>query len=202
MSSKVSLEDVKKLREATGVGMQDAQKALLEAEGDLSKAQELLRRKGLAVAAKKSARATKSGLVHAYVHGGKVGVLLEVSCETDFVAKTDDFKNLTHDLALQIAAMAPRYIARQDVPADAVAAERSIFMDQAKAQNKPAEVTERIVEGKLDKFFGEICLLEQPTIKDPKVIVSRLLTDAIQKLGENIVIARFARFQLGESGKN
>lgn len=201
MNVKVSKEDVKKLREATGVGMQDAQKILIETGGDFSKAADLIRQKGLAVAAKKSSRATKSGLVHTYVHGGKVGVLLEVNCETDFVARTDDFSALVHELALQIAAMAPRFVSRHDVPAEIVEKEKSIFASSTANQNKPAEVVERIMSGKLDKFFEEVCLLEQPTIKEPKVKVSQLLAGAIQKLGENIVVARFSRFQLGEKDK-
>lgn len=195
---KVTAEEIKKLREATGVGMQDAQKILVEAGGDMAKAQELLRKKGLATAAKKSSRTAAEGVVEAYVHGGKVGVLVEVNCETDFVAKTVDFKNFVHELALQIAAMSPLYIARTDVPAELAEKERQIYREQVAGQKKPAEIVERVINGKLDKFYEEVCLLEQPSIKEPKIKVAQMLTDVITKVGENVVVNRFVRYALGE----
>lgn len=195
---KVSIEAIKKLREITGVGMQDAQAALAEGGGDLQAAQDILRKKGVAKAAKKSSRATRQGIISSYVHGEKVGVLLEVNCETDFVAKTDDFRFLVHELALQIASMAPRYVGRSQVPADIVEKERSIFAEQVAAQGKPEAIVQKIIAGKLDKFFEEVCLLEQPSIKDPNLKISQLVTDAVAKLGENIVVSRFVRYQLGE----
>jgi elongation factor Ts len=200
MSYKISVADIKKFREATGLGMQDAQKILLEAGGDMAKATELARKKGLATAANKSSRKVKAGLIEAYVHGGgRVGVILEVNCETDFVAKTPAFKTFAHELALQVAATAPRYLSRADVPANVIEQEKSIYRAQLAEQKKSAEIMDRIIEGKLEKFYEETCLLEQPSIKDPKIKVSQLLTDIITKVGENVVISRFTRYQLGEN---
>lgn len=197
-SEKISVDLIKKLRELTGVGMQDAQIVLQEAGGDLTKAHELLRRKGIAVASKKSTRTTRQGTVESYVHGGKVGVLVEVNCETDFVAKNPDFKSFVHDIALQIAGTAPKYISRPDVPASLLEKERSIAREQMAGQKKPEAVLEKIIAGKLEKFYEENCLLDQATIKNSDITVGQLLTDAISKFGENIVISRFVRYQLGE----
>lgn len=198
MTAKVSAKDVKTFRENTGLGMQDAQKILIEAGGDMQLAQELARKKGMSTAAKKSSRATKDGMIEAYVHGGRVGVLVEVNCETDFVAKTPDFKNFVHELALQVAAMAPRYVSREEVPSEVLEKEKGIYAAQMAGEKKPKEILDRIISGKLEKFFEEACLLEQPSIKDPKIKISQLLTQVITKVGENIVVARFTRYQLGE----
>lgn len=196
---KVSLDAIKQLRERTGVGLSDARSALEETGGDIDLAQDLLRKKGVAKAAKKSDRVAREGLVATYSHGSKVGVLVEVNCETDFVAKTDDFKNLVREIALQVAGASPQYVSRQQVPADVVAHEESIAREQFSGQNKPAEVVEKIIQGKLEKFYESVCLLDQPYIRDPDIRVGQLVTDAVAKLGENIVVARFTRFQLGES---
>ena len=196
--SSIKADDVKKLRETTGAGMQDAHKALSDADGDMEKAIDALRKRGAIKQAKKSGRSAREGLVDCYVHGGRVGVLVEVNCETDFVAKTDDFKNLVHEIALQIAATAPIYVHREEVPAEIVEKEREVLREVAKSEGKPQAVAEKIVAGKLDKFFAEICLLEQPTIKDPKQTIAQMLTDTVARVGENIVITRFTRYQLGE----
>lgn len=198
MNKKVSIKDIKRLREFTGAGMQDAQKALQEAGGDFALANELLRKKGLAIAQKKSTRTAKQGIIDCYIHGTKVGVIVEVNCETDFVAKTPEFKNFVHEIALQIAGSSPRYILRDEVPQEVIEKEKSIIREQIAEQKKPEAVAEKILAGKLDKFFEEVCLLEQPYIKEPKMKVSQLLTDLVAKLGENIVISRFTRYQLGE----
>ena len=198
MTGKVSVKDVKTFRENTGLGIQDAQRILVEAGGDMQLAQELARKKGMNTAAKKSSRAAKDGMIEAYVHGGRVGVLVEVNCETDFVAKTPDFKNFVHELALQIAAMAPRYVSREEVPAEVLEKEKGIYRAQISDDKKPKEIQERIISGNLEKFFEEACLLEQPSIKDPKIKISQLLTEVVTKVGENVVVARFTRYQLGE----
>jgi elongation factor Ts len=198
MKEKVSIEDIKKIREAMGVGIADAREALEEAGGDMKQATEILRKKGVALAAKKSSRAAKQGLIETYAHQGRVGVLLEVNCETDFVAETPDFRNFVHELALQVAAMAPKYVSRNDVPEAVLAKEREIYGQMDAVQGKPAQVAAKIVDSKLEKFYEESCLLEQPSIKDPKIKISQMLTDLVGKLGENIVVARFIRYQLGE----
>ncbi|MCL6447752.1 MAG: translation elongation factor Ts [Armatimonadetes bacterium] len=190
---------VKELRERTGAGMMDCKKALTETGGDLQKAVDYLREKGLAAAAKKAGRVTTEGLVDAYIHpGGKVGVLLEVNCETDFVARTDDFRALVHDLAMQVAAARPEYVRREDVPADVIEREKEILAAQAAAEGKPEKVLPKIVEGRLEKYFKETCLLEQPFIKNQDVTIQQLLNEHIARLGENISVRRFARFELGE----
>ncbi len=190
---------VRDLRERTGAGMMDCKKALSEVGGDVEKAVVFLREKGLAAAAKRAGRSAGDGAVGSYIHaGGKIGVLVEVNCETDFVARTDDFQNLVKDLAMQVAAANPRYVKREDVPSDVVEQERSIFRNQAAESGKPEKVIEKIVGGKVEKFYGEICLLEQAYIKDGDKKVGDLVTDAISKLGENLVVRRFARFQLGD----
>lgn len=193
---------VKELRERTGAGMMECKQALAESQGDAERAVELLRTRGLAKAAKKSGRETTEGAIGAYIHaGGKIGVLVEVACETDFVAKTDEFQALVRDLAMHVAGASPspRYVARADVPADEVAKERRILAAQAAESGKPANVVEKIVEGRIGKFLAEVCLLEQPFIKDPDVTVGEMLTRHVAKLGENMTVRRFVRYQMGES---
>jgi len=195
----VSAAQVKELRERTGAGMMDCKRALEECGGDMEKAIEYLRKKGLATAAKKAGRVAKEGLVHAYIHGGgRIGVLIEVNCETDFVAKTEEFRQLVHDLAMQVAASRPEYISREDVPEEVINKEKEILTAQALAEGKPQNIVEKIVEGRLEKFFKEVCLLEQPFIKDMEKTVKNVITEAIARLGENIVVRRFARFEVGE----
>jgi elongation factor Ts len=199
----IRAEAVKELREKTGAGFMDCKKALAEASGDLEQAVRWLREKGLAAAAKKAGRATSEGLVGTYLHaGGRIGVLVEVNCETDFVAKTPDFQNLVKELAMQVAAASPalpRYIRREEVPVEVVEQEREIYRAQAKSSGKPEKVIEKIADGKVDKFLSDVCLLEQPFIRDPEKTVKDVVGEAIAKLGENINVRRFARFQLGES---
>lgn len=198
----ITAEKVKELREKTGAGMMDCKKALTEANGDFEKAVDILRQKGLASAQKKSSRKAAEGLVGSYIHMDKIGVLVEVNCETDFVAKTDIFRELVKDLAMQIAASAPQYISREDVPSEVIEREKAIYRASIEG-NKPPEVVDRIIEGKLEKFYAETCLLEQVFIKDPegKKKVKDLITEVIARLGENIVVRRFARFQVGEGLK-
>jgi elongation factor Ts len=197
----ISAGNVKELREKTGAGIMDCKRALAESECDLEKAVTYLREKGLAAASKKAGRATSEGLVTPYIHaGGKIGVLLEVNCETDFVAKTDDFQGFTHNVAMHIAAMNPQYVSRDDVPADVVEKEKAIFIAQAKDSGKPEKVLEKIAEGKIDKFFKDVCLLDQPFVKDPDSSIGDLLKELISKLGENMQIKRFTRFAVGEGG--
>lgn len=191
---------VKELREKTGAGILDCQKALTENGDDVEKAIDYLRQKGLAAAAKKAGRETNQGLIHSYIHmGGKIGVLIEVNCETDFVARNEEFKAFVNDLALQIAAANPSYVKRDDIPANLVEREKAIFEGQAKELGKPAAALPKIVEGKLEKFYQENCLLEQSFIKDPTVTVKDLVAQKISKIGENMNIRRFTRFQLGEA---
>lgn len=197
--SEVSAARVRELRDKTGAGMMDCKRALGSCDGDMEKAVVFLREKGLAAAAKRSARTASEGAVGSYIHaGGKIGVLIEVNCETDFVARTAEFQNLLKDLAMQVAAANPRCVNREEVSADTIEAERSIYRAQASGSGKPPQVIEKIVDGKLEKFFADSCLLEQPFIKDPQRTVSQLVTDVIAHLGENVVVRRFARFQLGE----
>ena len=188
---------VKQLREKTNAGMMDCKRALAEAEGDLAKAETILRTKGIASASKKASRATKEGIVASYIHlQGKVGVLVEVNCETDFVAKNENFRGFVKDITLHIAAAHPLYVSREDVPGKLIEAEREIYTAQVKG--KPAKVTEKIVDGKLDKFYSTVCLLEQGFIKNPDVTIKDLLNGKIAELGENIVIRRFTRYLVGE----
>jgi elongation factor Ts len=197
--SEVSASSVRDLRERTGAGMMDCKKALAEVKGDVEKAIVYLREKGLAAAAKRAGRTAADGLVEAYIHaGGKIGVLIEVNCETDFVARTDDFRGLVRDLAMQVAAANPRYVSREDVPGDVIEQERQIYAAQAASSGKPAPVIEKMVAGKIEKFYADVCLLEQAFIKDADKQVSQLVSDATAKMGENIVVRRFSRFQLGE----
>jgi elongation factor Ts len=191
---------VKELREKTGAGLLDCQKALGEAEGDLEKAIRLLRERGLAKAAKKALRAATDGAIGAYIHpGGKIGVLIEVNCETDFVAKTPEFQQLVKDLAMQVAAAAPRYVARTEVPPAEIESEREIYRKQALQSGKPEKVIERIVEGQVERFFKDVCLLEQPFIKQSDRTVEEIVKEAIVRFGVNVAVRRFARFQLGET---
>ena len=195
----VSASAVKELRERTGAGMMDCKKALAESGGDLQKAVDYLRQKGLAAAAKKADRRAADGAVGAYVHpGGKIGVLVEINCETDFVARTAEFQALVKDIAMQVAAANPRVVRREEVSPDELEKEKSIYRQQALETGKPEKVVERIVEGKIERFFSEICLLEQSFIKDPDKNITNVINDAIARLGENIQIRRFARYHLGE----
>jgi elongation factor Ts len=190
---------VKKLRDLTGAGMMECKAALTEAGGDIEAATTILRKRGLAQAGKKAGRATKEGLVGSYIHmGGKIGVLVEVNCESDFVARTDDFQNLAREVAMHIAAANPQYVRREDVPPDVLDRERAIYRGQMEGQKKPAAVLDKIVEGKLNSFYEQVCLLDQPSIRDPKLTIGQIVTAAIAKMGENIAIPRFVRFKLGE----
>jgi elongation factor Ts len=198
--SEVNAAQVRELREKTGAGFMDCKRALAETGADLEKAIIYLREKGLAAVAKRSARAASEGIVGSYIHaGGKIGVLIEVSCETDFVARTAEFQNLVKDLAMQVAAANPRYVRSEEVSQAVMDAERSIYRAQASDSGKPAPVIERIIDGKIEKFLSDVCLLQQPYIKEPQRTVGQLITDASAQLGENIVVRRFARFQLGET---
>jgi elongation factor Ts len=197
----ITADLVKTLRERTGAGMMDCKAALAETNGDIEQAVDVLRKRGLAQAARKSGRATNEGVVHAYIHqGGKVGVLVEVNCESDFVARTADFQGLVKELGLQIAAAAPQYVSREEVPAEVIEREKVIYREQMAASGKPAHVLDKIVEGKLDAFYKQVCLVDQASIRDPNVTVADMIKAAIGKLGENIGVARFARFKVGERG--
>ena len=198
----IPAEMVRKLREETGAGMMDCKTALVEAKGDPETARELLRKKGLAAAAKKAGRATSEGMIGSYIHpGAKVGVLVEVDCETDFVAKTPEFQGLVKDIAMHVAAGAPAvplYVSREDVPADVLDKEREIYRAQAAAQGKPPAVQDKIAEGKLKEYYATFCLLEQPFVKDTKITVGQLIQEKIALVKENVVVRRFARFRVGE----
>ncbi len=197
--AEVGAKEVYELRKRTGAGVMDCKKALQEAGGDIEKACDILRKKGIETAAKKQSRAAKEGLIGSYVHtDGKIGVLVEVNCETDFVARTEEFQKLVKELTLQIAAQAPRWIAPEDVPEEIKSQEESIYWEQLKDSNKPDHVKQKIVEGKMKKFYEENCLLEQEYIRDPDKRVKDLVVEAIARLGENIVVKRFVRFKLGE----
>jgi elongation factor Ts len=196
----MSLELVRDLRERTGAGLLDCQKALGEAQGDADKALRLLRERGLAKAAKKSTRTATDGVVGSYIHpGGKIGVLVEVNCETDFVAKTPEFQQLVRDLGMQIAASAPRYVSREEVAPAELEAEREIYRAQARRSGKPENIIERIVEGQVERFYKDVCLLEQPFIKQSDRTVEEIVKEAIVRFGVNVAVRRFARFQLGET---
>jgi elongation factor Ts len=198
----ITAEQVKQLREKTGAGMMECKAALTETGGDQEKAVDVLRKKGLASAAKRAGRATSQGVVGSYIHtGGKVGVLVEVNCETDFVARTEDFQGLVKELALHIAAADPRYVRREDVPADVLEKEKEIYRAQFADSGKPPAVVEKIVEGKLGSFYSQIVLIDQPSVRDPNVTVSQLIAQASAKTGENITVSRFARFKVGEPGE-
>ncbi|MDA0346104.1 MAG: translation elongation factor Ts [Verrucomicrobia bacterium] len=197
MSVQITASMVNDLRQKTGVGLMDCKRALVESEGDLEKAITALRKKGVSTAEKKAGRAASEGLIEQYIHmGGKVGVLIELNCETDFVAKTDDFKALAKDICLHVAAANPSFLRREQVSEELTNQERDIAIGQA--EGKPPQAVEKIVEGKLDKFYSQICLIEQPFIKDPAKTVKELINEKISQLGENIVIRRFSRYQLGQ----
>jgi elongation factor Ts len=191
---------VKELRERTGTGMMECKDALAQSKGNIDDAVAILRKKGLATAARRSSRATSEGLVGSYIHpGGRIGVLLEINCETDFVARTDEFQSLVKDICMHVAAASPRFIDREEVTPGILEKEREIYLDQAKATGKPEKVLEKIVQGKMEKFYSEACLMEQPFVKDSSMSVGDLLTAAISRTGENMKIRRFSRFVLGES---
>jgi len=195
----IKADQVKKLREKSGVGMMECKKALTEACGDMEKAEIILRERGLAAASKKSNRATNQGIIESYIHpGSKIGVLLEINCETDFVARNEQFKELVHNIALHIAAAAPVYVSIDDVPAEIQESEKEIYRKQALNEGKPEAVLEKIAEGRLKKFYEEHCLLEQPYVKDNDITINEFVKQAIAKIGENIIIRRFCRYVLGE----
>ncbi len=196
----ISIEDIKRLKNLTGVGLTDAKKALTEVDGDFDKALEAMRKKGLTKAEKKGEREARQGMVDTYLHSGRIGVVVEVNCETDFVARTDDFKNFVHDVAMHIAAANPEYISLENVPADEREAKKAEFSEKALAEGKPENMIENIVDGMLKKHFAEKCLLDQPFIKNPDQTVGDLLKEQIAKLGENMVIRQMARVELGQVG--
>lgn len=190
---------VNELRQRTGAGMMECKKALVEAKGDIGEAEVVLRKRGIAGAAKKAGRATRQGLIGSYIHaGGQLGVMVEVNCESDFVARTDDFKELVHDIAMHIAAADPRFLRREDVPAGLIEKEKEIARDRARNEGKPEKVLDRIVEGRIAKFYEEVCLLDQPFVKEATVTIDQLVKQKVAKLGENIGIARYVRFKVGD----
>jgi elongation factor Ts len=196
----ITADQVKKLRDLTGAGMMECKAALTEANGNIEEATTILRKRGLAQATKKAGRSTNEGLIGSYIHmGGKIGVLVEVNCESDFVARTDDFQNLAREIAMHIAAASPQYVRREDVPPEILDRERGIFRGQMEGQNKPDAIIDKIVEGKLNSFYEQVCLLDQPSIRDPKLTIGQVVQAAIAKMGENIAIPRFVRFKLGET---
>ncbi len=194
----ISASAVKELRERTGVGMMDCKNALVETNGDIEKAIDYLREKGLAKAAKKAGRVAAEGLVESYIHGGRIGVLIEVNSETDFVAKNEEFKTFVKDMAMQVAATNPKYVSREEIPEEEIAREREVLTHQAINEGKPEHIAAKMVEGRIEKYFEQVCLLDQNFIKDPDVKVSDLLNNLITKIGENLKIRRFARFEVGE----
>ena len=195
----ITAEMVKTLRERTGAGMRDCKKALTATEGNMDKAIDFLREKGLAAAAKKADRIATDGLVESYIHaGGRIGVLVEINCETDFVAKTDAFKELVKDIAMHIAATNPSYLKREEVPTAELEHEQAVLAEQARNEGKPEKIIEKMVAGRIEKYYKEVCLMEQPFVKDPDKTISDLITESIAKIGENISIRRFTRYQLGE----
>jgi elongation factor Ts len=198
----ISATQVKELREKTGAPMMDCKKALVDAKGDHEQAIILLRKRGASIAERKAGRMTSEGAVASYIHaGGKIGVLLEVNCESDFVARTDDFKELVHDIAMHIAASDPKFVRKEDVTEVDFAREKEIYLAQAVASGKPANIAEKMVAGKMEKFYEEVCLLEQPFIRDQTVSIGQLIATKIGKLGENIAVRRFARFKVGDAGE-
>src|SRR5262245_5556904 len=198
--AEITAGQVKQLRERTGAGMMECKKALVEAKGDLAEGEVLLRKWGIASAGKKSARSTRQGLIGTYIHaGGQLGVMVEINCESDFVARTDDFKELVHDVAMHIAAADPRYVRKEDVPEAVLEKEKEIARDRARGEGKPEKILDKIVEGRIAKFHEEVCLLEQPFVKEATTSVAQLVKTKIAKLGENISIARYVRFKVGDS---
>ena len=194
----ISAKDVKELRERTGAGMMDCKNALVETEGDIEKAIDFLREKGLASAAKKAGRIASEGLVDAYIHGGRIGVLVEVNSETDFVAKTEEFQEFVRDVAMQVAATNPKYVSREDVDEEEINREKEVLRNQALNEGKPEKIVEQMVNGRIEKYFEEICLLDQKFIKNPDLTIQDLLNEKISTIGENLRIRRFARFEVGE----
>lgn len=198
-SATITTEQIKTLRKETNAGIMECKNALVEAKGDFKKAKAILREKGLRQAQKKSGRTAAEGLIESYIHAGsKIGVLLELNCETDFVSKTDEFKTLVKELAMQIAAAKPEYISREDIPEETISIQKDLYTEQAKKEGKPDKVIDKIIEGKINKFYQQICLLEQPYIRDEEKRVTDLIQEIVAKLGENIVVKRFSRFQVGE----
>ena len=198
--AEITAQLVKQLRERTGAGMMECKRALEETKGDLAEAEVVLRKRGIAAAGKKAARATRQGVIGSYIHpGAQLGVLVEVNCESDFVARTEDFQQLVHDVAMQIAALDPRYVRREDVTEEVLQKEREIQRARAIAEGKPPQVAEKMIEGRLNKFFEEVCLYEQPFIKDGTVTVAQLIAVMIAKIGENITVSRFMRFKVGDA---
>ncbi|MEN6537636.1 MAG: translation elongation factor Ts [Bryobacteraceae bacterium] len=198
--AEITAQLVKELRERTGAGMMECKNALVEAKGDLNEAETVLRKRGIASAVKKATRATKQGLISSYIHpGSQLGVLVEVNCESDFVARTDDFRDLVHDVAMQIAAADPKYVRREEVPAEVLEKEREIQKARAIAEGKPPQVADKIVEGRLSKFYEEVCLYDQPFIKDNSVTIDQLIKMKIAKTGENMSVSRYVRFKIGDS---
>lgn len=196
----ISVEKIKELRELTGAGVLDAKKALEAADGDFEKATEALRKKGLARAEKRSEREASEGVVEVYAHpGNRVGVMLELNCETDFVALNEEFQELAHDLALHVAAMSPKYVSREDVPEDVLEDQVAAMRAQAEAEGKPADIVDKIVQGRLNKYYAETVFLEQPFVKDDDIVVDELIKNAISKMGENIILRRFVRYELGDT---
>ena len=196
----ITAEQVKALREKTGAGMMECKAALTEANGNMDDAVTILRKRGLAQAAKRAGRNTSQGLVSSYIHmGGKIGVLVEINCESDFVARTDGFQTLVKEVAMHIAAADPKFVSREDVPAEAIEKEKAIYRAQFEGSGKPAPVIEKIVEGKIGSYYSQVCLLDQPSVRDQNVTVGQMVKEAIAKTGENVTVARFARFKLGES---
>ncbi|MEG6521677.1 translation elongation factor Ts [Desulfotomaculum sp. 1211_IL3151] len=197
--AEISASMVKELRERTGAGMMDCKKALTEVAGDMEKAIEFLREKGLAAAAKKAGRIAAEGIIEAYIHGGgRIGVLVEINCETDFVAKNEDFRNLARDIAMQIAAAKPEYVRREEVSSEKIEKEKEILKAQALNEGKPEKIVEKMVEGRIEKYFKEVCLLEQPFIKDPDKTVQHVINEVVSKIGEKIDVRRFSRYEVGE----
>ena len=194
----ITSQMVKELREKTNAGMMDCKKALTDTDGDMEKAVDLLRQKGLAVAAKRAGKETREGVIEAYIHaGGRIGVMVEVACETDFVAKTDDFKAFARNIAMHVAAVSPLAVSRDEIPAEVVQREKDIYINQALESGKPQQIAEKMVAGKMEKFLAEVCLLEQMYVKNPDLSVQDLLNELVAKMGENISIKKFARFQIG-----
>ncbi len=199
MSREITAREVRELRDKTGAGVLACKKALEEVDGDMEEAISLLRKKGEEIATKRGGRATSSGIVFSYIHAGdQVGVMVEVNCESDFVARNEDFRRFAKDVAMQITAMNPKWVTREDVPAEAVARERDILLEQARAEGKPEHIIEKMVEGRLNKFYEIHCLLDQPFIRDDSVTIQSLLTDLVARSGENVVVRRFCRYQVGE----
>ncbi len=198
--AEITAQLVKQLRERTGAGMMECKSALVEANGDLAAAEVVLRKRGITSAAKKSSRTTKQGLIGSYIHhGGQLGVLIEVDCESDFVARTSDFQDLVHDLAMHIAAADPQFVRKEDVTAEALEKEREIERARALAEKKPEKILDKIIEGRLSKFYEAVCLYEQPFVKEPTLTIDQLIKTKIAKLGENIVVSRFVRFKVGDA---